>query len=65
MRALGRSRDLVATRRLTLYARAGTGSLRLPEMNLTARRYRLRVVAADQAGNRSATIIVIARTGRP
>ena len=54
MKALGRSRDLVRTRRFKLYARKGTSTLRLPAMNLTARRYRLTLVAIDQAGNRSA-----------
>jgi plastocyanin len=54
MQALGRSPDLVARRTFTLYARGGTHTLQLPAMNLTARRYRLRIVAVDQAGNRSA-----------
>jgi len=59
LRAIGRSRDLVAERSLKLYARKGATTLRLPTMNLTARRYRLRIVAVDRAGNRSAAQHVV------
>lgn len=65
LRALGRSGDLVTPHRLTLFARAGTSSVRLPTMNLSARRYRLRIVAADRAGNRCAPVVAIVRAGRP
>lgn len=54
MRAVRRSRDPLGRRRFRLYARRGANVLRLPAMNLTARRYRLQVVAVDRAGNRSA-----------
>ena len=59
MRAVGSSRDLVTTRRFKLYARQGARTLRLPKMNLTARSYRLRIVAVDRAGNRSAARTVV------
>jgi hypothetical protein len=51
---LRRSRDPVARRSFKLYAREGASTLRLPVMNLAAGRYRLRIVAVDRAGNRSA-----------
>ena len=51
---LRRSRDPVARRSFNLYARKGASTLRLPVMNLAAGRYRLRIVAVDRAGNRSA-----------
>jgi plastocyanin len=54
MQRLGRSRDLMRQRSFRLYAREGANALRLPVMRLTAGRYRLRIVAVDRAGNRSA-----------
>jgi plastocyanin len=51
---LRRSRDPVAKRSFKVYARKGASSLRLPVMNLASGRYRIRVVAVDRAGNRSA-----------
>ena len=56
MRRLGRSNDLVTRRAMKLYARKGTRSLKLPVLNLSRGTYRLRVVAIDQAGNRSQPI---------
>jgi|GEM_PF-2183555 len=54
MSTVGSSGDLVSKRSFKVYARKGTRTVRLPAMNLTAKRYRLRIVAVDQAGNRSA-----------
>ena len=64
MRAIGRSRDAVRTRRFRLFARRGSRSLALPRMTLTARRYRLRITAIDRSGNRSALQSVVVRTAR-
>lgn len=64
VRAVGRSRDAVRTRRFRLFAPRGTRNLALPRMTLTARRYRVRVVALDRAGNRSATRTIVVRLSR-
>ena len=64
LRAIGRSRDAVSTRRFRLFARRGTRSLALPRMTLTARRYRVRVVAIDRSGNRSALQTQVVRVRR-
>ena len=64
MRALGRSRDLVKKRTFKLFVRKGQGQVRLPVMNLTAKRYSLRIVAVDQAGNRSPVRKLVVKLGR-
>jgi plastocyanin len=56
LRRLGRSRDLVTRRALRVFMRRGQRSVRLPVLNLSPGRYRLRVVAIDRAGNRSAPV---------
>jgi plastocyanin len=53
LRRLGRSNDLVTRRAIRVFMRRGRRSVRLPVLNLSRGRYRLRVVALDQAGNRS------------
>jgi hypothetical protein len=64
MRRLGRSRDLVTRRAMRVFMRKGARSVRLPVLNLSAGSYRLRVVAVDQAGNRSAPVTLRLRVRR-
>jgi plastocyanin len=56
LRRLGGARDLVTRRAMRVYMRKGARSVRLPVLNLSAGSYRLRVVAVDQSGNRSAPV---------
>ena len=59
--AVGRSRDLIRKRSFRVFARQGRSTVRLPNMNLSAKRYRLRIAAIDRSGNRSAVQAVVAR----
>jgi hypothetical protein len=64
IRRLGRSNDLVTRRAMKLFMRRSARSVRLPVLNLSAGSYRLRVVAIDQAGNKSAPVTLRLRIRR-